>query len=136
MSLDVLCSLTALCPSRKADTLPKTGICECGREFLQVNKVRKLCIGCQIIRDVDFSPNRSRKCDVCSEQFWPVKNNYRTCNSCREGSGRPDKYEPCVRCGRNYRPAPELKGTCMSCVQSSQKTRSLYVGQLKKNRNR
>ncbi len=114
---------------------PATGSCEkCARPFLQVNRVRKYCIGCQIIRDVDFAPSRSRNCTECRQEFWPIKANYVQCNDCREGLGNADKYEPCGRCGRNYRPAPELDGTCMSCVMRTRDIRAQYVRQLKANR--
>ena len=90
-------------------------------------------MGCQIIRDVTYAPNRSRKCADCRVEFWPVKANYKICNDCREAE-RPEKYDACVRCGKHFRPAPELNGTCFSCVQRTWEIRRQYVQTLKENR--
>lgn len=104
------------------------GTCqECGADFHRVNKLRKYCTSCQIIRDCNYMPGLKRDCDLCGQTFYPVRHSYLRCNRCRETFDRPDKYPACVGCGLHNRPAPDLTQWCMTCVQESSKRRRQYV---------
>jgi hypothetical protein len=97
-----------------------------------VNKKRVLCTECQILRDMEYRPTASKKCEACEHVFYPVRLSYRVCNPCREYMERPERYQPCKVCAKHLRPAPGLSGTCMSCVQRTPEMRRKYVNTLRK----
>ena len=112
----------------------RAGICvKCGGEFLAMNKQRKYCSVCQIIRDISFRPKLKRDCSICSKTFWPIRGTYTVCADCTlvEDS---DTYGPCSRCERHFRPAPGIQSHCISCVSRSAEVRLQYMRLLVKNR--
>lgn len=112
--------------------MPKMGICECGNEFVAMNRKRRLCAECQIVRDLTFCIMR-RHCQQCGEAFWPSRVSYRRCPDCVEPPN-PDRHAACVRCEEHRRPAPGLSKTCISCVMASREVARSYLITLAKAR--
>ena len=108
---------------------------ECGQEMVMVNKKRKYCGECQVVRDVTWAPKRKINCEVCDEVFWPIRTSYKRCTDCASfRANNPERHGECVKCHKNYRPAPGVEATCVKCVQGSEKMRDAYVKTLLRRR--
>lgn len=107
------------------------GTCACGNTFIQVNKVRKYCPECQIIKAQAFC-RAPRKCTTCRQKFWSLRSNYHTCVACTPSAH--DTIHPCPTCGLHFRLAPGLTSHCLHCVTATKSMRSQYLDALIKRR--
>lgn len=113
------------------------GTCEkCGQGFARVNRLRKLCTECQILRDMDYRKDWARECDVCGVEHYPVRLSYKMCDPCRDPVGDPEKYPECELCHTHKRPAPGTTRFCLSCVQADKQVRGRYLVSLRQKVNK
>lgn len=105
----------------------KQGTCSCGAPFAALNRQRKYCGVCQVVRDMSFRPNLKGTCETCEAEYFPIRSSYKTCPDCTITFPQPDKYPPCSACKEHHRPAPGLSSTCILCVMRSPEQRRRYV---------
>lgn len=112
----------------------KRGICaNCGADYTLWPKNRKYCGACQALRDLDFRPGMSRKCDMCDAVFYPFRTGHTRCYECSNFRPiRPDEFPVCESCGQHKRTAPGLENHCVSCVQKDSAAQALYHRSLKR----
>ena len=112
----------------------KTANCQsCGAEYRRWPSNRKYCGACQALRDLDFRPGMSRKCEVCDERFYPFRTGYTRCYDCSNfRPEREDEFPACGTCGKHKRTAPGVDKTCVACVQRDSGMQEAYHRTLRK----